>query len=149
MMTTRLPTMYRAADDKLVYAKGIVEGVANGVGLHHVAHQAQRQNDGYCEEACQELPKAALKCLPDVVDRAADDLAGLRAGLELLGQHSLAVNRCHAKERGQPHPEYGARTAGNQRGCAAGDVARTYLGRNGRGQRLEGAHAVLVSLLAK
>ena len=125
-----------------------MEGVADGVGLDHVAHEAQGQDDGHREEARQELAEAALEGRPDVVDGAAGGVAVVVGGAVLLGQDSLAVDGGHAEEGGDPHPEDGAGAAGVEGGGAAGDVAGAHLGGDGGGQGLEGAHALLARLVA-
>ena len=136
------------AHDGLGDAESGVEGVSDGVGLDHVAHEAQGQDDGDGEEAGQELAEAALEGRLDIVDGTAGDMAVLVCGLELLCQHGLAVDGGHAEEGGDPHPEDGAGAAGVQGGGAAGDVAGAHLGGDGGGQSLEGAHALLAGLFA-
>ncbi len=68
-------------------------------------------------------------------------------GLVLLRQNRFAVDGGHAEKGGQPHPEDGARAAGEQRGGAAGDVAGADLSRDGGGDGLERGHALVVGLL--
>ena len=124
-------------------AKGGVEGVADGVGLDHIAHKAKGQDDGDGKEAGQELAELAPEGCPDVVQGAAGDMAVGIGGAEPLSQHRLGIDGGHAEEGGQPHPEDGAGAAGIQGGGAAGDVAGAHLGGNGGGQGLEGGHTLL------
>ncbi len=134
------------AGEDLGHTEGGAESVADGVGLDHVAHEAQGQDDGNGEEYGQELAQPALEGRPDVIDGAAGDFAVFADLLILLGQHRLAVDGGHSEEGGDPHPEDGAGAAGHQGGGAAGDVAGAHLGGNGGGQGLEGAHALLAGL---
>ena len=138
---------YDNAHGQMAHAKGVMERITDGVGLYHVAHEAQRQNNKYREYACQHLAKGALERRADVVRRAAGDFA-VDGGAITLGQHGLGVNRRHAEERRYPHPEQRARAAADQRRGAAGDVAGAHLGRNGRGQCLEAAHSLVIGLFA-
>ena len=91
-----------------VQAKGIVERITDGVGLHHVAHEAQRQNDEHREHRGQHLADLALERGTDIVRRAARDLA-VHRGLVVLRQHGLGVNGRHAEKRRHPGPEQRAR----------------------------------------
>ena len=118
-------------------AEGGLHGGADGVGLHHAAHEAQRQNDGHGEEARQKLTEAALERSGDVVHRAALDVAVRLHDAGLLRQRGLGVDRGHAEEGDDPHPEDGAGAAGEDGAGGAYDVAGTYLRGNGGGQRLK------------
>ncbi len=126
-----------------------MEGIADGVGLNHVAHEAQSQGDGHGEEAGQEQTQLALEGGLDVVDGAAGDFPVGTGLLVLLGKDCLAVDGGHAEEGGNPHPEDGTGAAGGQSCGAAGDVAGAHLGGDGSGQCLEGAHAVLAGILTE
>ena len=64
------------------------------------------------------------------------------AGLDSKG--GLGVDGGHTKEGDDPHPEDGARAAGQDGAGAAYDIAGTHLGGNGGGQGLEGTHAPLL-----
>ena len=125
-----------------------MEGVADGVGLDHVAHEAQGQDDGHGEKACQELAEAALESRPDVIDGAACGVAVVVGGAVGLGQDGLAVDGGHAEKGAEPHPEDGPGAAGVEGRGAAGDVAGAHLGGDSGGQGLEGTHAVLARLVA-
>lgn len=125
-------------------AKSGLEALADGVGLHHAAHEAQSQDDGHGEEGGQELAEAALESGGDVVDGAAVDgaVSGLHPGLD--GQRGFSIDGGHAEEGNDPHPEDGAGAAGqNSTGCAY-DVAGAHLSGNGGGQCLKGAHAAVM-----
>ena len=65
-------------------------------------------------------------------------------GAELLSENGLAVDGCHAEKGADPHPEDGARPAGSQSGCAAGDIAGAHLRGDGGGKGLKGAHAFVI-----
>ena len=124
-----------------------MERITDGVGLHHVAHEAQRQNDEHREHRGQHLADLALERGADIVRRAARDMA-VHRGLVVLRQHGLGVNGRHAEKRRHPGPEQRARAAADQRRGTARDVAGADLRRNGRRQRLKAAHALGVRLFA-
>ena len=126
--------------------EGRVEGAGDRVGLHHVAHEAERDDDRDREEGGERL---AAETLADVVGRAAGQVAVSVAGAVELGEDGFGEDGRHAEEGGDPHPEDGARTAHGDGGGHAGEVARAHLGRDGRRERLEGGHAVLVGLAAE
>ena len=87
----------------------------------------------------QTLAHAAL----DVIERAAENMAVLVDGAELDGEQTLGVLGRHSEEGGEPHPEHGARAAGDDSRCHADDVARAD-GRRKRGaQRAEARHLAL------
>ena len=74
----------------------------------------------------QALSHAAL----DVVERAAEHVAVLVDAAELHREQALGVFGRHAEQGGNPHPEHGARAAGDDCGRHADDVA----GADGRGK---------------
>ena len=120
------------------------KGGADGVGLHHAAHEAQGQDDGDGEEACQELAETALESGGDVVHGAAPvGAVGIRLpGLD--GKGGFGIDGGHAEEGDEPHPENRAGAAGENRTGRAHNVAGAHLGGNSGGQGLEGTHALLV-----
>ena len=130
------------------HAKGGEHGVADGVGLHHIAHKAQGQNDGHREEARQEFAEAIGEGCLDIIDRATHDLAVFISAAVLLGQNRLGVVGGHAKERAHPHPEDGTGAAGDNGRGRARNVAGTHLGGHRRSQRLKAAHALVVCLFS-
>ena len=132
------------ADDPRRHVEGVGEGLADGVGLHHAAEEAERQNDGDGEEAREELAEAALEGGGDIVNRAAEDVAVLIHGARFLRERGFRVDGRHAEEGDDPHPEDGAGAAGEDRAGRADDIAGADLRRNGGGERLEGAHAALL-----
>ena len=136
-------------DDPGGNAEGGLHRGADGVGLHHAAEEAECQRDGDGEEAGEELAEAALKGRRDVVDRTALDVAVLFDDAGLLGERRFRVDRGHAEEGDDPHPEDGAGAAGQDRAGRADDVARTDLSGDGGGERLEGAHAAVMLLAAQ
>ena len=137
-------------DDDRVDIQGVLEGVADGVGLNHVAHEPKGQDDGDGEEAREELRDGPVAEPPgDVVGRAADDLPRLVLRLIELRQAGLAEVGGHAEKRGDPHPEDGSRASADQGGHGPHQVARPDLGSNGRGQGLERAHPGLSRGLAE
>ena len=56
-------------DDPGGNAGSIGKRLTDGIGLHHAADEAQRKDDGYGEEAGQELAEATLKGTLDVINR--------------------------------------------------------------------------------
>ena len=136
-------------DDPGGNAEGGLHRGADGVGLHHAAEEAECQRDGDGEEAGEELAEAALKGRRDVVDRTALDVAVLFDDAGLLGERRFRVDRGHAEEGDDPHPEDGAGAAGQDRAGRADDVARTDLSGDGGGERLERAHAAVMLLAAQ
>ena len=131
------------------HAEGRFHGGADGVGLHHAAHEAQRQNDGHSEEACQELAEAALERGGDVIDGAALDIAVSADDAGLLRQRRLRIDGRHAEEGNDPHPEDSAGAAGEDGAGGAHDIAGAHLRGDGGGQRLEGGHAALLGAAAE
>ena len=125
-------------------AKGRLKGRADGIGLHHASHEAQSQNDGNREETGQEFTKTALKSGSNVINRTAVDRAVFVNNAGLLCQSCLRINRSHAQECDDPHPEDGAGAAGQDGAGCANDVTGTHLGRNGSRQSLERGHAALL-----
>ena len=139
----------RNADDPRRDAERGLKRGADGVGLHHAPHEAERKDDSDGEKACEELPEAAPKGRCDVVHRAAVDRAVF---IHLPGgqrERRLGVNGRHAEKSDDPHPEDCAGAAGQDSAGRADDVSRADLRGDGGGERLKGAHAALVLLAAK
>lgn len=90
------------------------------MALHHVAHEAERDDDRDREEGGERL---AAETLADVVGRAAGQVAVSVAGAVELGKDGFGEDGRHAEEGGDPHPEDGARTAHGDGGGHAGEVA--------------------------
>ena len=85
----------------------------------------------------KELAEAALEGGGDIVDGAALDGAVLANNARFLRERCLGVDRGHAKERDDPHPEHCAGAAGKDRAGNADDDARADLRGDGGGERLE------------
>ena len=122
----------------------VLARLADGVGLYHRAHEAERKDDRDREEARKELAEAVREGTLDVVHRAAEDRAVRLDHAGLLCEHRLGIDRRHAEECDEPHPEDRAGAADEDRAAGADDVAGADLRRNRRRQRLERAHAGLV-----
>ena len=131
-----------------VEAEGGLAGGADGVGLHHVAHEAAGKDDGNGEEHGQSLTEGALEGGADVVGRAAHGFAVFVGFLILKGEHGFGIVGGHAEEGAEPHPEDSAGAAGGDGGSRTGDVASAHLSGNGGGEGLEGAHAGLIGAFA-
>ena len=94
----------------------------------------------------QEFAEAAFERGGDVIDRAAVDGAVCCLDPGLDGQRGFSIDGGHAEEGDDPHPEDGAGAAGQNSAGGAYDVAGAYLGGNGGGQCLKGAHAAVMLL---
>ena len=130
------------------HVEGGLHGVRDGVGLHHVADAAQRNDDCDREEDRKRTPLLA-HAERDVVGGTAEHAALLVLRAIGLREHGFGEDGCHAEEGRDPEPEERARTARHEGRGRARNVARAHLGRNGRGKRLKGAHARLVGTLAE
>ena len=120
-------------DDPGGNAGGIGERLTDGIGLDHAADEAQRNDDGYGEEAGQEFAEAALKGTLDVINRTAVDAAIRIDHTGLLRQHRFRIDGSHAEESDDPHPENRTRAADEDSAAGAYDITGTYLRGNGRG----------------
>ena len=120
--------------------KRLLKGVADRVGLYHVAHKAQGHDDRHRKEARQKAAEPALEPRFYVVDRTAGHLAVHRLFVG-LGQRCLRKDGRHAEKGGEPHPKNRARAAGGNGRGRARDIAGAHLGRHCGRQRLERAHA--------
>lgn len=133
------------AHDQFVGAKGGGEGRGDGVGLDHVPHKAQGEDDEDREEDGQHPAETPFKGGFYVVDRPADDRAVLLGAVGLC-QAGLGKDGGHAEEGGEPHPEDGAGPAHDDGGGGPRQVAGAHLGGHGGGQGLKRAHAVVAGL---
>ena len=132
-------------------AEGVDDGDRDGVGLHHITHATEGEDDGQGEEDGQWV---AFEAFGDVVCGPTGDAAILHLAV-LLRQRGFGEYRSHAQQRGHPHPEDGAHTTGGDGRSYAANVARAHLCGHGCGQGLEGVDlvglvllSVLVALLA-
>ncbi len=112
--------------------------------MHHASKEAQRQGNGDRKEAGQETAKFARKCGANIIDRATLDGTVLAFLTGHNGQCSLCIDRCHAEECDNPHPEDGTRTTSQNGSGSSDDVTGADLSSNGSSQCLEGCHAVFV-----
>ena len=126
--------------------EGGIHGGTDGVGLHHAAHEAERQRDGDGEEAREKLAEFSLEGCRNVVDRTALDRAVELDDARLLRERRFRVDRGHAEKRDDPHPEHRARAAGEDRARDADDDAGADLGGDGSGERLKRAHSAAALL---
>ena len=124
-----------------------MESITDGIGLHHVAHEAQSKGDRNCKKRSHEGTEFPLERGLDVINRSSGDFTRFIGLLVLLRQHCLTINGGHSKESGHPHPEHSAGAAGSQSCGTAGNVTCTDLGSNRGRQRLEGAHTLLACSL--
>ena len=139
----RRNSCHHDANCQLRNAESGIECIADGVRLHHVAHEAQCQNNGNCKETGHDLAENALECSLDVIHGTAGNRAVFVYSSILLCQHGFAIDGCHTEESRDPHPEHGTGTTCNQGRCATGNVTGTDLCRNGSCQSLERTHTVL------
>ena len=129
------------ADDPRGHMESGGTSFADGVGLNHGAHKAQRQGDSDGKEGGEELAELVVKGTADVVDGAAHHVAIFAHNTSLLRQDGFGVDGGHAEESDDPHPEQDARATHQDGAAGADDVAGTYLGGHSGGQCLEGADA--------
>ncbi len=134
---------HHGAHEELVHAQGAVERLGNGVGLHHVADEAQGHDDGNGEKD-REWPVPGAHAARDVPGRSAHHMALAVGGFVDLGQNGLGKDGRHAEKGRQPEPEERPRPPKHHGRGRASHIARAHLGGNGRGQGLKGAHAALV-----
>ncbi len=125
--------------------KGLGEGARDGVRLHHVADEAERDDHRAGEEYCERL---AMEAVRYVIGRASGDVAGVVLRLEELREHRLGEDGGHAEEGGNPHPENRARAAHGNRCRGSRDVAGSDLRGDRGSERLERGHAALSCPLA-
>ena len=139
--------------DSAAYPAGDVEGagaaLGNGVGLYHGAHEAECENDGNGEKACEELAELAFERSLYIVHGAAGDAAVSVNDTGLLSQNGLGIDGSHAEECDYPHPEDCARAADKDSAASTNNVAGTDLSGNSGGQRLERAHAAFMLIAFK
>ena len=118
--------------------KGVVAGLAYGVGLNHGSHKSKGEN--YCngKESGEEFSETALKGRSYIVNRAAGNGAVLVNHPCFLSKHRFTVDGGHSEKRDYPHPENCAGTADENGTAGSDDVAGTDLSGDGGGERLEG-----------
>ena len=139
---------YDDADNQRIDAKHIAEGLSDRIGLHHVAHKAQGQDDSYGKESCQEFSKTAFKGVFNIVDRTSCDSSILHHP-GFLGHDRLRVDGSHAEESADPHPEDGAGASGGDGSSRSGNITGSHLGRHRGGQGLERTEAFFGALSVK
>ena len=83
------------------------------------------------------------RCL-NIVGGTSVGAAVFRAVLVDLSQCALDERGGAAEDRGQPHPEYGPRTAQTDGSGDTGDISCPYTGGSGYHERLKGRKSVLV-----
>ncbi len=91
------------ADDPRGHMESGGTSFADGVGLNHGAHKAQRQGDSDGKEGGEEkLPELVAKGTADVVDGAAHHVAIFAHNTSLLRQDGFGVDGGHAEEGDEP-----------------------------------------------
>ena len=131
-------------DDPCGDAGSVGKRFPDGIGLHHAADEAQRDDNRYRKEPGQELAEAALEGTLDVIDRTALYAAVLIDLAGFLRQHGFGVDGGHAEKGDDPHPENSAGAADEDSAAGTDDITGTDLGGDGGGQRLEGAEPSLL-----
>ena len=121
------------------YGKHFLKCSTDGVGLHHVSHEAECKGNENSKGNCHRFSERSLKSGLDIVNRSAGYLSVLFLFIGLC-KNSLSIDGSHSEECGNPHPENGSRTAAYDSGCRSGEVSCTNLCRNPRCDSLERRH---------
>ena len=132
---------YKDTNSDSWYVECIVKCNSDRVGLYHVTHESQSQNDGYGEESCKELTESTFEYVFDIVYRTAD--YGTVFNLTCVLSHNcFGVNRSHTEKRADPHPENGTGSTGCNSGSSSGNITGTDLCCNSGGQCLKRTETV-------
>ena len=131
----------------MIVIKHLGEGGSYGIGLNHISHKAQSQNDKHRKQPCQKPAEPPLKGRLDIVHRAACNLS-VHLGLVLLSKNRLRIDGSHAKESADPHPENSPWAAADEGRGRSGQISCAYLGRDSRSQGLKRRHLAFFMLFA-
>ena len=107
----------------------IVKCCTDRVGLYHISHKSQGQDDSYRKETCQEFSKSALEYVFYIIYRASYIMSVFQFSC-MLCHNSFRIDGSHSEECTDPHPEDGTRSSGCNRCCCSGDITGSYLGGN-------------------
>ena len=129
------------------YLKCFHKRCSDGIGLYHISHKAQSENNKYREQSGERLSECALERRLDVVDRTARHLT-VYLCLICLCQNCLSIDRRHSEECADPHPKDCARTSADEGGRRSGKISCTYLSRDGCRDGLERSHLTFFVLFA-
>lgn len=104
---------------------------------HHRTHEAECKRDRHGEEHRKEFPEFALERCVYVINGTAGDRAVLMNDPCFLSKYRLGVDRRHAEECDDPHPEYRTGAADEDRAAGTDDISRTYLSGDRRCESLK------------
>ena len=121
--------------------ESIVKCCTDRVGLYHISHKSQGQNDSYRKETCQEFSKSALEYVFYIIYRASYIVSVFQFSC-MLCHNSFRIDGCHSEECTDPHPEDGARPSGCNRCRCSGNITGSYLGGNRCCQSLKGTETI-------
>lgn len=127
------------------HMKGVLKGISDGIGLYHVPHESQGKYERHREEAGKETAEASFESVFYVID-GPPDKGAVFDNPGVLCHDSLGINGRHAEKCAHPHPEDGSRASGGDGRRCPGDISCSHLRRDGCGECLEGAEAVLACL---
>ena len=137
------------SDDPGRNTKCCFAGRSDRVGLYHTSEEAKRKCNRDCEEACKKFAERTFKCRCDIVDRTAFDRSVLLYDTSFLRKRCFGINRCHAKERDDPHPENSAGTTGKDRAGSADDISGSDLSCDCGCKSLERTHPGIMLFAVK
>src|SRR5699024_2363215 len=127
---------------------GVFTDTSNELRPYQNTHKAQGKNERHEETAGKEPAETPLERVLDIVHRPAYKRA-VFDNPGMLRHNRFGVNGSHAEEGAHPHPENRSRTAGRDGGGCSRDISCSYLSRDGGGQSLKGAEAVLSAFSVK
>ena len=121
----------------IAHAECGVADFADRVRLHHRTHEAECKRDRHGEEHRKEFSEFAFERCVYVINGTAGDRAVLMNDPCFLSKYRLGVNRRHAEECDDPHPEYRTGAADEDRAAGTDDISRTYLSGDRRCESLK------------
>ena len=130
------------------YSESGVKRTSDRVRLYHISHKSQSQDDGYREKNGKELSEFPFKKVLYIVNRSAYD-GSVFFFPGKLSHNCFSIDSSHPKESADPHPEDGSRASGCDSGSCSCNIPGTYLGGDGRSQRLERTQAPFRTLAVK
>ena len=120
-------------------SKSFRKSNTNRVGLHHISHKAQRDNQHDRKKDRQNLSAKSRERRPNIIDRSAGHFSIFLFFIGLR-KNRLSIVCCHPEKARNPHPEDCSRTSTYQSRCRTGKRTGTDLRRNRRYNRLKSRH---------
>ena len=118
----------------------------NGVGLDHRPHESECQNGRNGEKTGKKPSECSAESRPNVENGAAVKRPVVVDLPCFLGEYRLGIDRRHAEEGNDPHPEDRTGTADQDRAARTDDISRPDLCRDRSGECLEGTQAPFLLL---